>query len=291
MKNVINYYYNLFPQNIVKDNDNYYFFINDIRYFFYKYDGDNVNEVYDMHIFLLNQNIYVHPIILNKDGNILTFVDNKPYVLMITKYYKGKINFLDIIKFNTLIYDKDINWGELWSNKNDYLEYQISMLGQNYKLIRDSFSYYIGLGETAIELINSIPKEKVYMSICHKRINVNDTYFDLYNPFNLMVDYKVRDVCEYLKSKYFSGESIDNDLDYYFTYQRLTYYEYILFLARMIYPTYYFDIFEEVIGNNLSEDNLKPIIDKVDGYEIVIKKIYQYFKVFLPILRIEWLDI
>ena len=59
------------------------------------------------------------------------------------------------------LYQND--WGNLWSSKVDYLEYQMSELGKNFPTLLNSFSYYVGLAENAISYVNSLnrrfPKE------------------------------------------------------------------------------------------------------------------------------------
>lgn len=293
MKNALNYYYSLYPDNIHQTEKGYYFIINKTRYFLTKYQGDpkNIQKIYEMHMHLLNMRFYVHPIVLNNQNQILTYINNEPYILMITIYYENKININDIIAFsNTLVKTEIPQWGNLWSEKNDYLEYQISMLGQNHPLIRESFSYYIGLGETAIQLVNSLEKENEPLVYAHKRINQNDRQYDLYNPLNIVADFRVRDIAEYLKSRFFSGEDITEELTYYFNNTRLTTNEYLLFLSRMIYPTYYFDIYEEIITNRKKDEEIKKIISKTDEYEKLLKTIYNYYKTFLPVPIIEWLE-
>ena len=294
MKNAINYYYNLYPENIHQTEKGYYFIINKTRYFLIKYLGDpkDIQKIYEMHLYLLNQNFYVHPIVLNAQNQILTYINNEPYILMITIYYNNKINIGDIISFLNFTTNKSTapNWGELWAQKNDYLEYQISMLGQKHPLIRESFSYYIGLGETAIQLVNSLEKTNVTLVYAHRRLGINDTWYDLYNPLNITIDYQVRDIAEYLKSQFFNGRDIETDLTYYLNNTKLSTYEYMLFLARLIYPTYYFDLYEEVITDRTDDEEIKKIISKVDDYEKIIKQVYQYYKTFLPVPRIDWLE-
>ena len=294
MKNAINYYYSLYPNNIHQNEKGYYFIINQTRYVFTKYkdNPNDIQKIYDMHISLLNQNIYIHPIILNNQNQILTFINDEPYILMITLYYESKINVNDIKYFNQIHVNTSHypNWGELWAQKNDYLEYQISMLGKKHPLITESFSYYIGLGETAIQLVNSLEKTNINLVYSHKRINADDKQYDLYNPLNLIVDYKVRDIVEYLKSRFFNDENIMDDLTYYLNNVRLSTYEYYLFLARLIYPTYYFDLYEEIITDRKEDEEIKKITNKVDDFEKIIKKVYNYYKTFLPISKIEWLE-
>ena len=294
MKNVINYYYNLYPENIFQNKEEYYFFVNNIRYSLIKYleDINDINKIYNMHLDILNKNMYVHPIILNKDNKPLTIINNEPYILMQTIYYGEKVNIDNIVKFSEITSEKskNQNWAELWSQKNDYLEYQISMLGKSHPIIRDSFSYYIGLGENAIELVNMVQKQETSFVYAHKRINKNNTTFDLYNPLNMTVDLKVRDAAEYFKDSFFKGEDIDEELTYYFNNTILSTYEYMMFFARMLYPTYYFDLYEEIITNREDDKKLIQIINKANEYEQILKKIYKYYKSFLDMTVIEWLE-
>ena len=71
---------------------------------------------------------------------------------------------------------------------------------------------------------------------------------------------------------------------------RLTTAEYYLFLARMLYPTYYFDAYEEILNGKKKEEEIKKITNKVNDYEKILKKIYNYYKNFLMITPIEWLE-
>lgn len=156
MKNVINYYYNLYPENLFQNKDEYYFFINNIRYTFieYKEDIKELEKIYNIHLDILRKNLYVHPIILNKDNSPLTTVKETPYILMQTLYYGEKINIKNIISFLSFeaSSNKIIDWEALWKNKNDYIEYQINVLEKKYKILKKSIYYYLGLGENAIEL-------------------------------------------------------------------------------------------------------------------------------------------
>ena len=275
MKNVINYYYNLYPDNIFQNAQGYYFYINETRYIFIKYDKEiaKINKIYNMHLEMLNNKMYVHPIVLNINGKPLTIVENIPYILMKTIYYKGKITIENILAFSNIVIGKEAyNPGKLWEIKNDYLEYQISMLGKKHPLIKESFSYFIGLGETAISLVNNLNKEYIDKVYAHERITSNYTIFDLYNPLNIKVDSKIRDISEYFKQNFFNNKNIDSDLHYYLTGAKLNNEEYILFFARMLYPTHYFDIYEEIITEREKEETLLIIIDKVDEYEQILKK-------------------
>ncbi|MBR3199685.1 MAG: hypothetical protein IKG27_06820 [Bacilli bacterium] len=290
MKNVINYYYNLYPENIFQIAQGHYFYIKNIKYMFIKYDKDidKINEIYNMHLEILNNNLYIHHIILNIDGKPLTIIENIPYILMKVIYHEGQVTLEHILSFQNKIIEKSIyNPGKLWEIKNDYLEYQISMLGKNHPLIKESFSYFIGLGETAISIVNNLPKIPIDKVYAHKRITSNYTIFDLYNPLNIIIDSKIRDISEYFKQNFFNDKNIEQELCFYLNNIKLNNEEYVMFFARMLYPTYYFDIYEEIITDREKEEKLLKILDKVNDYENILKQIYRQIKN-LP--TIDWLE-
>jgi len=281
----------------------YYFDYSGLHYALVGYDGEVelLQEIYNLHVDILKRGVYVHQIILNKDGGIATLINGIPYIMMRLHYDDREINFDDLLPFFNCYYNGDSrlnrsNWESLWSNKIDYLEYEISQLGQKYPEIRDTFSYFVGLGETSIQLVNLIngrgKDQKVLgiKSISHDRIRHGETLFDLYNPLNLVVDYRVRDIAEYLKHRYFDGDDIEAELSNFLFYTELSQDEYLLFFARMIYPTYYFDLYEDIISGNKSGDELKKIINRINDYQTLMQSIYSYYKSFLRIVPIEWLE-
>ena len=294
MKNVINYYYNLYPEKIFQKKDEYYFFINKTRYTFreYKEDLKKINIIYNMHLDLLKKNIYIHPIILNKDGKPLTIVNQNPYILMQTIYYGEKLNIENIITFSNIEVnlDKESSWEELWKKKNDYIEYQINLLENKYKILKKSAYYYLGFGENAIELLNITKKNNIKMYYTHKRIDQDNSLYEFYNPLNVIIDSKVRDIAEYLKQNFFKGNNIEKDIEYFFRTTFLIPEEHILFFARMLYPTYYYDMLEKIIKNEIEEKEIFKIINKSEEYENIIKKLYKYYKTIINIPIIEWLE-
>ena len=294
MKNVINYYYNLYPEKIFQNKDEYYFFINKTRYTFreYKEDLKKINIIYNMHLDLLKKNIYIHPIILNKDGKPLTIVNQNPYILMQTIYYGEKLNIENIITFSNIEVnlDKESSWEELWKKKNDYIEYQINLLENKYKILKKSAYYYLGFGENAIELLNITKKNNIKMYYTHKRIDQDNSLYEFYNPLNVIIDSKVRDIAEYLKQNFFKGNNIEKDIEYFFRTTFLIPEEHILFFARMLYPTYYYDMLEKIIKNEIEEKEIFKIINKSEEYENIIKKLYKYYKTIINIPIIEWLE-
>lgn len=294
MKNVINYYYNILFNDIHQTNKNFYFNYQNEKYFFILFEGniENLQNIYNLHNQLLKRGIYVHQIILNKDGQIITFVSGNPYIMLKTKYENEDINLNHILFFSQILVHADENYDlkKLWIEKNDHLEYQITHVRNRYPLISESFDYFIGLGENSIQLLGEISNINYPKVIAHKRIASNDTTFDLYNPLNLIVDTRIRDVAEYFKSNFFAGKNIDNELKNFLNNAKLTQNEYYLFLARMLYPTYYFDMYEEIINGKKKEEDINTITNKIHNYEKVLRMIYIHLKNIIMLPTIEWLE-
>lgn len=296
MKNAINFYYNIIPTNIHQTANLYHFYDERNNYYaIIPYDGNlkQVTKIYNMHLQLLNKGVYVHQIILNKENNILTIINGSPYILLKVYNYKGEIKVEDIMNFSYKTVTKKeyfINWGELWARKNDYLEYQLSQLGNKYPYLRESLSYFIGLGETSIQIFNLLNLENIPIVVSHKRLKYKDTLFDFYNPLNLLYDFRVRDISEYLKSYFFTGENILPLINLYILNANLSYEECLIFLARLLYPTYYFDLFESIINGETSEVEIKKITKKVIEFEKFIKDFYHYIRSVFNIPIIEWLE-
>ena len=301
MKNVLQYYYGLIPASIHQKGKQYIFEIEKNNYVFLPTDRslEELNTIFEINNQLRERKIYTHEIILNNNNSIVTFVNQIPYVLLKTFVKKDEIIILnDIIYFqnNTILKQNypNINrtdWYHLWAHKIDYFEYQVSQLSKKYPLIQESFSYFLGLAENGISLYKMLYQEsKIEYTVSHKRVDSNSTLFDLYNPLNFIIDCKSRDASEYFKSLFLKKEDVINDIIYYLKYSNLTDYEAQLFFIRMLFPTFYFDVYEEVITGEYKEKELQKVIIYAQKYEILIKQIYQYLKSFIYLPEIEWIN-
>ena len=256
-----------------------------------------IESIYELNQQLIYRNMYYHKIITNKDNSVITMLENKPFVMLKLSPVKDMpITIFDIKGTDVVTINKKLeqlvrfNWTTLWENKIDYFEYQVNQFGKRYPKIRDSFGYYAGITETGISLyrmINNNQNNKMIVS--HKRINHNSTLYDLYNPLNLVIDYKVRDVAEYFKSLFLIRENVFEDIIYYFNQNYLTGYECLIFFNRMLYPSFYFDIYEKIIESEKNIEKLDDIIKKNKDYEELIKSIYNYLAYNINVPDIEWL--
>lgn len=198
MKNVIMYYYNLNNINIYKINDrNYVKYKNEIYLFQPVINERETIEIYN----LLKNNSKFYRIILNKDKTIFTPYKGTKFVLQ--KIFSNKIELIyNPIKYFQVINSKTTldrtNWIYLWQIKIDYYEYQLKHISGKYPIIDESINYFIGMAETAISYIKYNCKKIEYnddVTFCRRRINKED----FYNPLNIIIDYKERDIGEYLK--------------------------------------------------------------------------------------------
>lgn len=292
MKNLINYYYGLLVKNFKKINEHFIFEIDNVNYEFLPFYGD-LNQFYKNYLTLINCNKYFHEVVFNKDKNLITFYNNNPYILIKKNIRIDRNLDIDkIINYDVPIYSKiDIDWKELWKNKIDYYEYQMSQLGIKYKILKNSFDYYIGLSETAISLLNYVEKSDIKYYICHKRINLDEKMDEFLNPVNIIIDSRTRDIAEYIKVNYLNDRISENKVLNYIDNLNFSYAESLLFLARLLYPSYYFDIYDQIIQDKISEEKILYYIKKNSSYEEFLKVIYKYIKNKYKIPEIEWLEI
>ena len=303
MNNIIYYYYGIYVYNISKIKDNYFFNYYDNIYVLYEYKRPiiDLNDIYRLNEIMIDNNMLVHKIILTNDKKTYIQVDNKNYVLMqIYINQTALINLPNISYINNNTINivcplglKRDNWVSLWEAKVDYFESQINEVGRKYKNICNYLNYYIGLCENAISYIkNNVDLKKVNIKcINHRRINANKTLIELYNPINFIYDYRIRDISEYIKSLFFNGIDPKNVIINYFNNNYIYYEEALLFYARLLYPSYFFDIYDEIINNNKDESSIEKIINKSKEYEMFLIKINIFlsniYKRYIP--QIDWL--
>lgn len=301
MKNNIMYYYNLRIDNITQNNNNYYFTINNDNYCFTIYTRDikESNEIYKLNKYMLSSNILVHEIIPNKDNYVVTIINNIPYILYkiyINKNKKLTINELTYLSNYTYQVDKILtrnNWNVLWSTKIDYFEYQINQMGKKYPILVDTFAYFTGLAENAISYVKYTTLETQIETsdnpvISHRKINNNIE--SLYNPLNIILDHKSRDIAEYIKLSFLNkNTNIYQELDSYFSSNYYSEYGLRLLYARIIYPSFYFDMYEQIIQGLRKESDLLNIVSLLDDYELYLKEMYYYLKKYHNIPEIDWI--
>ena len=294
MNNAILFFYNINIQEIKKITNNYYFTYLNNNYGIYLYNRDpkEQEELFNLNSELLMQGLVGYEIIPTKDKQIIFIHENKPYILMKLPNIKNKIiTYEDIINFKLSIDTKKYkiidksNWSTNWSNKIDFINYQFSQVQNKYPVIENSIDYFIGIWENAISYANNNPiiKEK---TLAHKRITTKTNLLEFLNPLNFIIDYQERDVGEYIKS-YIMTKNYSNDIIYQ-KIRNLPKNSIILIITRILFPSYYFDIYEDIILKNRKEEELKDIINKRNNITELLNYIFDKYSNY-NIPYIEWI--
>ncbi|MBE6161515.1 MAG: hypothetical protein E7158_04770 [Firmicutes bacterium] len=304
MEQFLKYFYSIYVEHVFKTQENYYFYYNECLYQIIE-SNRTKDELYDINeiISILKKDDYpISEFVFNNFNEIISNYDDKNYILLkINCNLSNDVDLIAIINLQARIsinnkYNKLYrnNWGNLWEKKIDYFEYQIKELGHNKPIILNSFSYFVGMAENAISLVNYASIKSHLNSslvISHKRINYPNMELDYYNPLNLIIDLNVRDISGYLKSMFFYSDrkTVLDRLNMYLKSTRITEYEANMLFGRLLYPSYYFDIYESVIEDKKDEEELLMIINKVNEYELFLKDVFVILSKYYNIERVEWI--
>ena len=303
MKNILGYYYGLHPEEISYKDNKYFFEYRDRKYVFEPFErplGD-IECLYKINKQMIERDILVHEIIPNNENNVITYVNNVGYILMEIYINKdARINLPEVCYINNnsigVECNKTLNrydWVNLWEIKNDFLEAQINEIGKKYPNLCNYANYYIGLSENAILYVKEASKldDVALISICHKRIDSKDNLFELYNPLRYIYDYRVRDISEYIKSAFFNDEDVYGIVKEYFLNNYISYKEALLFYGRLLYPSYFFFFFDNIVKNELNENLIDGLVSKSEAYEKFLTNIHLYlsklYNRYIP--SIDWL--
>lgn len=290
MKNALIYYYNLKINEVHQNKEYYWFEIEKQMYHLYKIENTNIEELLEIINYLVNNKIKCHLPVFNNQNNIVTNINGINYILFkIQIVSKEPIIINDLLIINNIKTkeNKKKSWYDLWTNKIDYLELQISEFGVKYPNLRKSFPYFCGLAETAIQLLEIINVNEY--TICHKNIKKDEKLEEFLNPLNMTIDLKTRDLSEYLKTNYTHISSI-NDIKYIIKIFKLNNDEIKLLFTRTLFPNYYFNTFEEIIAGEKDEKCINKYIDEVEKKERLLKTFYKFIKSIVDFPTIDYLE-
>ena len=297
MCNFIDYFYGIKIDNIEFDNKNYFFIYKGYLYKLYVIDTEiDINLVVNINKAMVGRTL-ISKIIVNQLGNYISNYNGVSYILMrIYADNKRRISINDIDYLGNSLYTNKIisNWGVLWSKKIDYLENLISQFGKKYPIMVNSFNYFVGMAENAISYFNSIKFTESYSYyISHKVINIDEVVDCFYNPLNIIFDYKVRDIAEYIKKVFFCVDydksKIYNEINKYFSNNKFTITDIRLLIARLLYPSFYFELYEKILVEGQNEKIILDIVSNLDDYEKYLNGIINYFKKQYGVDDIKWL--
>ena len=290
MKNILNYFYQIMINDNDIDNEGYFFY-NDNYWQIKKYVRNNleIDKLMILNNYMIINNMKINKIVLNIRNEPISFYNDNYYLLLKIDYRE-----LEETKFNMILSPniKDLNilyrnnWDYLWSSKIDYVEYQIEHLIHKYPLIYDTVNYYIGMAENAIMYFKMLDLKNEKLYINHRRLGREKSFFD---PSELVIDYKVRDLAEYIKYNFFENNySVDNIVSY-LSIINLEKMDYILLFVRLLFPSYYFDIYDLIINGIKEEKEIMKVTKKSKEYEMLLYEVYLLIKEKVNILEINWL--
>ena len=268
MKNVILYYYNLNNINITYYKDK--IFVKSDKNIFLFERVDNLDEVKIQYNLTKDRKEY-YDFVINRENSIFTQYKNNYYVLLKTKSNSNIFNkILNPVEIDV---KNDIeSWQDLWMKKCDFIEYQMNHIINKYKVIDESIDYYIGLIEVAICYLNYNEKNKnTKKYLVHKRIDKNN----FYNPLNVKIDIKQRDLAGYLKYLFLEENYTEEKIENIIYQANLDMDDSIRLFSRMLFPSHYLDIYDKVISDEIKEDELKKIVIRSDEYELYLKMIFK----------------
>lgn len=304
MKETLEYYYGLDIENIEELDGKYHIKQENQDYFFVFYNRgiEELEDIINVSNEMVKKGINVHKIFINRNNSFLTKVGEYNYILFAVSNLNEEYDIFDMVKISEkLVLNNNKsnlyrnNWGTLWSEKIDYFEYQVRELSIEKDVVKNSFSYYVGMAENAISYVNNTNMkyggDAYRIVLSHRRVFYPNYKLNYLNPLSFVFDLEVRDIAEYLKAMFFKkdvGFCLD-ELSSYLKIRHLSLYEYQMLYARLLYPTYYFDVYESVMNKNGDEEELVNIIKKCDSYEEFLKKAYLEISKYAKIDKIEWI--
>lgn len=278
MENIISYYYNLRVDNYKLINNVFIFESN--HYLFI------AKEIKDLDMFKqiisINSDFYMP--LINKDGEFSFEYNNKKYTLFKADNPSLKVD--NNFKLIPVMQNVEIDYSKIWINNIDYFIKKITEMEHSEIEKVNYLNYYIVMSENAV-IINEKAKKMsglARITVSHYRICYPNYALTYNDPTELTLDFISRDLAEYIKTKFFFDKIDGNEVIELLNRYNINDKEIMFFLARLLYPTYYFDAITE---NNIEKQ--KIIIEKREKYENFLSLILNNLKTNNIMINISWL--
>ena len=294
IQKAIQYYYNLYPDQINQiEKNTYSFYLNGFMYYFelQKRAEEELKAIYELN----NKTQQYNNLVLNRFQKIGCVYNGQSYVLIqVVKpirnlqlsYILNTVHLQNDKKYALLIRS---DWKRLWENKIDNIEYQQKHIEMKHPIIDESIGYFIGMSEAAISYLEEIRNKEYNLFVSHERVNVEETTLEYFNPQNIIIDNRVRDMAEYLKSIFLNGEYDYNTIQNFLIKAQLLEQEAKLLFCRLIYPSYYFDSYDQILIGNTSR-SMDGILKKTFEYKEYVKYIFNLLSQKYQIKKIAWIS-
>ncbi|MFD1708650.1 spore coat putative kinase YutH [Siminovitchia sediminis] len=260
-----------------------------------------------------------------QEGTYLVTHDNEDFVLLQNQFHKVKPNRKTGRQLARFHYrgkqlqsqveklNRTGEWKKLWASRLDQMEKAWAGMSQEPprdefdKMFLESFPYYMGLCENAIQYVTDTeldeqPQYSDYRTITHKRFydSLWKSEQEIRNPFDWVVDHPSRDLSEWIRDRYFKGSrtcmpDIKKFLYEYQTLLPISSYAWRLLYARLLFPLHYIECVEEYYSSS-SQSVKKELEEKMSGYLRDTQDYEQFLRVFYdsvgikkPMPVVEWL--
>lgn len=297
MKEYINYYYHLVVEELRLTRGRYFFHDQQYRYMLEVtfLSPELLEEINQLHEYLRSESNFYHQIVKNIQGNIFSIIDGKSYILLrLSNVVEEPISIHDLKSEWAIMIPrnkKNLNvrfpWFPLWEEKIDYFE-NFSFEDKN-NLIENGviLSFFIGMGENAISYLKETLREvdsleRLPLVPSHRRVSIQMNLVDFYNPMNIILDLRVRDIAEYIKESFWNYPYDLREIENFLYQAQLSKVEAQLLLSRLLFPSFYFDYLER-------GEIPKDIESRLEEYQFFITDIYYYLKENYRVEEIKWL--
>ena len=251
---------------------------------------------------LTQENIFFPKIVKNIAGEMLTFLNGKYYVLkedilplkpLVFAQVKYQNRYL--LPLNQLKSIQRSNWVNLWEKKVDYFEYQKKHIFQKFPYLVENLDYFIGLAENAIAYVKEInasvkKSETDQLTFTRRRVEADEKLSAFYDPLCFVIDHKARDLSEYIKSYFFQYELSTEEWKSWIRQIQMSDYGWGLFFGRMLFPSFFFDLYEKIVNRTTTVKEIDKILEKVDEYQEFLFLLQEEIHLQHKIPEVDWLS-
>ena len=290
MKNFILLNYNIKIDNIYYKNNEKYFFINEDKIYIMECKDDNsyLEKIFRITNDLYYQGIKVNTFIVNNKNKFITNKDDKK-IILIKENSMSEISLNYIKKFqNKNISLEDYDVLDEWIKEVDMLEKEITEYNKEYPLIKDYLDFFIGLAENAIELLTNY---KNIIKLNNNSIGhiINYKYFlNLNDPFSFIKTNEMYDVSNYIKYMIITNRVDYNNIDN--VIKNNNEYQNAFLFSCLLYPTIFFEYIKNILLNNIKEDSLNIVINRINRYLNILSYCQNNIKNVKDIEIINWFN-
>ncbi|MCM3112947.1 spore coat putative kinase YutH [Lederbergia lenta] len=312
---ILEKYYEIKPESSIQDGNITRYMKNDSIYTIVPVthvEQETLIELYEISEHMAKyQDKKVSRFVAQAEGKFLITHEEQDYVLlkntkrksgsqknvgrMLAKFHeRGKEIQIQISSINRIG-----QWKEYWITRLEQLERAWHAAVQEKpeeefeKLFIESFPYYLGLCENAIQYVTDtemdlVPQYSDRGTICHERFHDNlwKESLEIRNPFDWVFDHCGRDIAEWVRGCYFrQPRSFQPEMIHFLQgYQSIitiTEFSWRLIYARLLFPLHYFSCIEEYYSAETQskqkhlEEKMRRYIRDSGEYELFLKHFYK----------------